>query len=62
MHSTMSPYAKRQQVLRDIPVIIISAEHDSKSVVTGIKQGAEDYLTKPVKADLLVKKVREYLG
>jgi len=62
MHSTMSPYAKRQQVLRDIPVIIISAEHDSKSVVKGIKQGAEDYLTKPVKADLLVKKVRKYLG
>jgi len=53
---------KADQVLRDIPVIIISAEHDSKSVVKGIKQGAEDYLTKPVNADLLVKKVKEYLG
>jgi DNA-binding response OmpR family regulator len=53
---------KADQVLRDIPVIIISAEHDSKSVVKGIKQGAEDYLTKPVNADILVKKVKEYLG
>ena len=53
---------KADQVLRDIPVIIISAEHDSKSVVKGIKQGAEDYLTKPVNAGLLVKKVKEYLG
>lgn len=55
-------HIKADQVLRDIPVIIISAEHDSKSVVKGIKQGAEDYLTKPVNADLLVQKVKEYLG
>lgn len=48
--------------LRDIPVIIISADHDSKSIVRGIKQGADDYLTKPVNAELLVKKLKEYLG
>ena len=48
--------------LRDIPVIIISAEHDSKSVVKGIKQGAEDYLTKPLYPELLIKKLKEYLG
>jgi DNA-binding response OmpR family regulator len=48
--------------LRDIPIIIISADHDSKSIVKGIKQGADDYLTKPVNADLLVKKVKEFLG
>ena len=53
---------KADMVLRDIPVIIISAEHDSKSVVKGIKQGAEDYLTKPVDADLLIKKLKEFLG
>lgn len=48
--------------LRAIPVIIISADHDSKSIVRGIKQGADDYLTKPVNAELLVKKVKEFLG
>ena len=48
--------------LRDTPVIIISADHESKSIVRGIKQGADDYLTKPVNAELLVKKVKEFLG
>ena len=53
---------KSDASLRDIPVIIISADHDSKSIVRGIKQGADDYLTKPVNAELLVKKVKEFLG
>jgi CheY-like chemotaxis protein len=53
---------KADQVLRDIPVIIVSAANDSKSVVRGIKQGAEDYITKPIDADHLVKKLKEYLG
>ena len=53
---------KEDPDLRDTPVIIISSEQESKSVVKGIKQGAEDYLTKPVNAALLVKKVKEFLG
>jgi len=53
---------KADNVLRDIPVIIVSAEHDSKSVVKGIKQGADDYITKPIDADHLKKKVKEHLG
>lgn len=53
---------KADPLLRDIPVIILSADHDSQSVVRGIKQGADDYLTKPVNADLLVKKLKEFLG
>ena len=59
---TVLAKVKEEPNLRDIPVIIISSEHESKSVVKGIKQGAEDYLTKPVNAGLLVKKVKEYLG
>ena len=53
---------KADNVLRDIPVIIVSAANDSKSIVKGIKQGADDYITKPVDADHLVKKLKEYLG
>jgi len=53
---------KADSALRDIPIIIISADQDSKSIVRGIKQGADDYLTKPVNPDLLMKKVREFLG
>lgn len=53
---------KEDNYLRDIPVIIVSAVDDSKSIVKGIKQGADDYITKPIDAERLVKKVKEHLG
>jgi sigma-B regulation protein RsbU (phosphoserine phosphatase) len=37
----------------DIPVIIISANNDLRSVVKGIQLGAEDYLPKPFEPTLL---------
>lgn len=53
---------KDDNSLRDIPVIIVSAEHDSKSVVKGIKQGADDYITKPIDAEHLKSKLKDHLG
>lgn len=53
---------KMDNELRNIPVIIVSAANDSKSVVKGIKQGADDYITKPIDADHLKSKLKEYLG
>jgi len=53
---------KDDPMLREIPIIIVSAEHDSKSIVKGIKQGAEDYLTKPIDTSQFLKKVKEFLG
>jgi CheY-like chemotaxis protein len=53
---------KGDNSLRDIPVIIVSAADDSKSIVKGIKQGADDYITKPIDADHLKEKVKEHLG
>ena len=53
---------KGDNSLRDIPVIIVSAADDSKSIVKGIKQGADDYITKPIDTDHLKKKLREHLG
>jgi phosphoserine phosphatase RsbU/P len=38
---------------RDLPVIVISANTDLKSVVRGIQMGAEDYLPKPFDDTLL---------
>ena len=38
---------------RDIPVIVISADNDLRSVVKGIQLGAEDYLPKPFEPTLL---------
>jgi adenylate cyclase len=39
--------------LHNIPVIVISAMNDLQSVVKGIEQGAEDYLSKPFEPVLL---------
>ena len=44
---------KSDSVLRDIPVIVISAVEDMDSVVKCIQRGAEDYLPKPFEAVLL---------
>ena len=46
---------------RDIPVIIISANNDLKSVVRGIQLGAEDYLPKPFEPVLLHARIESSL-
>lgn len=37
-----------------IPVILLSAKSDSKSKLTGIEEGADDYVGKPFKLDYLI--------
>jgi class 3 adenylate cyclase len=44
---------KANPLLRQIPVIVISAANDLESVVKGIQLGAEDYLPKPFEPTLL---------
>ena len=44
---------KANPTTRDIPVIVISAQSDLRSVVRGIQLGAEDYLPKPFEPTLL---------
>ncbi len=44
---------KRDQRLRHIPVIMISALDEMKSVIRCVEQGAEDYLSKPFDPTLL---------
>ncbi|HLO34347.1 MAG TPA: response regulator, partial [Anaerolineales bacterium] len=44
---------KNDPVLRDVPVIVISAQDELESMVRGIELGAEDYLPKPFEPVLL---------
>ena len=44
--------------LRDIPVVIVSALHDSESVIRCIEAGADDYLPKPINPKLLRARIR----
>ncbi len=52
---------KADATTRDIPVVIISASNDLKSVVRGIQMGAEDYLPKPFEPTLLHARVSSSL-
>ena len=45
----------------NIPVIIVSTKNMETDRVWGIRQGAKDYVTKPVKDAVLVKKIRDLL-
>jgi len=46
-------HLKADPCLRDIPVIVISANNNLESVVKGIELGADDYLPKPFEPTLL---------
>lgn len=52
---------KADPALRDIPIIVISASNDLKSVVKGIQLGAEDYLPKPFEPTLLQARIKSSL-
>jgi len=43
---------------RDIPLIIVSARHDAADVLAGIKAGADEYLSKPIRTTELAARVR----
>ena len=52
---------KADPELRGIPIIVISANNDLKSVVKGIKMGAEDYLPKPFEPTILQARITSCL-
>ena len=52
---------KADPAIRNIPIIVISANNDLQSVVKGIKLGAEDYLPKPFEPTLLQARIQSSL-
>jgi two-component system phosphate regulon response regulator PhoB len=46
---------------KDLPILILSARGDAKSVMSGMDAGASDYLPKPILHHDLVAKVRRML-
>ncbi len=53
---------KKDSMLCDIPVIVISAQNEIESVVKGIALGADDYLPKSFDPVLLKARIRACLG
>ncbi len=57
----LSVFRKIDSGLEDIPFIFLSALSDRESMIKGLNNGADDYLTKPVDFDLLLAKVKASL-
>ncbi len=45
----------------DVPIIMVTAQHDSHDVVAGLEMGADDYVTKPFNDRELLARVRAQL-
>jgi two-component system alkaline phosphatase synthesis response regulator PhoP len=53
---------KFDQKYKDIPIIMLTAKSEEQSVVTGIRTGADQYLTKPIEPERLLTAVAEELS
>ena len=51
----------RSPTTRSIPVVIVSTKGQETDRIWGLRQGAADYLVKPVESDQLVSAVRSVL-
>ncbi len=63
----LNGFQATRQLSRDpetsaIPIIIISTKGEESDRVWGLRQGARDYLAKPVSEEDLIAKVRSLLG
>lgn len=47
----------RDPATRDLPIIICSSKHQESDRIWGLRQGARDYLVKPVEPALLLQKI-----
>ncbi|OBU03762.1 phosphate regulon transcriptional regulator PhoB [Morganella psychrotolerans] len=54
-------YMKRDNQLRDIPVMMLTARGEEEDRVKGLETGADDYLTKPFSPKELVARVKAIL-
>jgi twitching motility two-component system response regulator PilH len=52
---------KKNEYSKSIPVILISVKDKSSDIFWGKKQGADEYLTKPIEPNVLLEIVDKYL-
>jgi DNA-binding response OmpR family regulator len=53
---------KADVILKDIPVVFLSAKGQDAEIQTGLDVGAEEYLLKPFAPDQLVERVKSILA
>lgn len=52
---------KKRSLLRDIPVIFLTADNDSESEIRGFREGALDFIKKPFIADIMLQRIHRIL-
>ncbi len=52
---------KRDEALRDIPVIMLTARNQESDIVRAIELGAADYMAKPFRPAELVARIRRLI-
>lgn len=52
---------KTNDATKNIPVIMVTSKDQESDKFWGMKQGADEYLTKPFNADDLLKAVKKYI-
>jgi DNA-binding response OmpR family regulator len=52
---------KSNEQYKHIPVIMVTSKDQESDKFWGMKQGADEYLTKPFKPEDLVKAVKKYI-
>lgn len=53
---------RQHPVLKDMPVVMLTAEATKEAVLKGLQGGADGYITKPFEPDVLVSAVKAVLG
>jgi two-component system chemotaxis response regulator CheY len=53
---------RQNQKYKDTPIIILTSEDDDKDMEKGIDVGANSYLVKPFKSNILIEEVSKYLS
>jgi CheY-like chemotaxis protein len=53
---------RQQETTREIPIVLVTTRGEESYMEAGFQSGCNDYLTKPVNGEELVKLLQSYLG
>lgn len=54
-------WLKKQEELKEIPVVFLTADNDRDVEIQGLKKGAKEYIRKPFVADIMIERVTRIL-